>query len=102
MKIAIATIGSLGDLYPCLAIGRELAARGCTVTVATTPYYKQTVEAVGLEFRPMRPDWNPTDRRLIASCEDLKNGLEVLYRKMLLPELRNTYEDCSPWPNPQI
>lgn len=41
----------------------------------------------------MRPDWNPTDPKLIRSCEDLQRGLEVLYRKMLLPELINTYKD---------
>ena len=44
-------------------------------------------------FRPMRPDWDPTDPRLIRSCEDLRRGLEVLYRQMVLPELENTYND---------
>jgi len=41
----------------------------------------------------MRPDWNPTDAKLIRSCEDLQRGLEVLYRQMLLPELKDTYHD---------
>jgi UDP:flavonoid glycosyltransferase YjiC (YdhE family) len=41
----------------------------------------------------MRPDWDPTDARLIRSCEDPKRGLEVLYRQMLLPELEHTYDD---------
>jgi UDP:flavonoid glycosyltransferase YjiC (YdhE family) len=48
---------------------------------------------LGIAFRPLRPDWNPTDPDLIRKCEDLKKGPEVLYRKMLLPQLRNTYED---------
>jgi UDP:flavonoid glycosyltransferase YjiC (YdhE family) len=91
--IVIATIGSLGDLHPCLALGRGLLSRGCRVTIATTPYYRNRVEGCGLSFRPMRPDWNPTDARLIRSCEDPKRGLEVLYRQMLLPELKNTYHD---------
>ena len=91
--VVIATIGSLGDLHPCLALGRELLNRGCQVTIATTPYYRSTVEGVGLSFRPMRPDWNPTDARLIRSCEDLRRGLEVLYRQMLLPELEHSYHD---------
>jgi rhamnosyltransferase subunit B len=92
-KIVIATIGSLGDLHPCLAVGQELLRRGGKVTIATTPYYKQRVEALGITFRSMRPDWNPTDPKLIRSSEDLQRGLEVLYREMLLPELRNTYKD---------
>lgn len=92
-NIVIATIGSLGDLHPCLALGVELLNRGCRVTIATTPYYRSKVEGAGLSFRAMRPDWNPTDARLIRSCEDLKRGLEVLYRQMLLPELEHTYRD---------
>jgi UDP:flavonoid glycosyltransferase YjiC (YdhE family) len=92
-NIVIATIGSLGDLHPCLALGQELASRGCRVTIATTPYYREKVEGCGLLFLMMRPDWDPTDARMIRSCEDLKRGLEVLYRQMLLPELKNTYCD---------
>jgi UDP:flavonoid glycosyltransferase YjiC (YdhE family) len=92
-NIVIATIGSLGDLHPCLALGRELLHRGCRVTIATTPYYRSKVEAAGLSFRAMRPDWNPTDPKLITTCEDLQRGLEVLYREMLLPPLEETYRD---------
>jgi rhamnosyltransferase subunit B len=74
-------------------LGRELLRRGHRVTVATTPYYRSNVEDVGLSFRPMRPDWDPTDARLISSCEDLRRGLEVLYRQIVLPELNDTYRD---------
>jgi rhamnosyltransferase subunit B len=92
-RIVIATIGSLGDLHPCLALALELMRRGHQVTVATTPYYKPKVEALGINFRAIRPDWDPTNPDLIRKCEDLKSGLEVLYRKILLPELKATYED---------
>ena len=67
--------------------------RGHHVTIATTPYYRLKVEALGITFHPMRPDWDPTDPELIQQCDDLKKGPEVLYRKMLLPELRGTYTD---------
>ena len=92
-RIVIATIGSLGDLHPCLALALELMRRGHQVTIATTRYYRSKVEALGITFRPIRPDWDPTDPELIRQCEDLKKGLEVLYRNMLLPELRDTYTD---------
>lgn len=92
-RIVIATIGSLGDLHPSLVLGQELTRRGCCVTIATTPYYKEKVEGCGVRFRPMRPAWDPTDAKMIASCEDIKRGLEVLYRDMLLPALNDTYED---------
>lgn len=92
-RIVIATIGSLGDLHPCLALALELMRRGHRVTIATTPYYRAKVEGLGIEFYSMRPDWNPTDSELIRKCEDIKRGPEVLYREMVLPELRGTYED---------
>jgi rhamnosyltransferase subunit B len=92
-SIVIATIGSLGDLHPCLALGRELLTRGCRVTIASTPYYRSKVEDAGFSFRPMRPELDPTDARLIRSCEDLRRGPEVLYRQIVLPELEHTYHD---------
>jgi UDP:flavonoid glycosyltransferase YjiC (YdhE family) len=92
-RILFATIGSLGDLHPYLALAAEIRRRGHRVTICSTPYYRSRVESFGIGFHPLRPAWNPTDPELIRQCEDLKKGPEILYRKMLLPELRNTYED---------
>jgi len=92
-RILFATIGSLGDLHPCLALGLELARRGHRVTIASTGFYRSKVEALGLGFLPLRPDWNPSDRDLIAQCADLKRGPEVLFRRIVLPHLRATYDD---------
>ncbi|WP_263351442.1 glycosyltransferase [Acidicapsa acidisoli] len=89
----MATIGSLGDLHPTLALALELKRRGHLVTVASTGYYRDKVEALGLTFRALRPNWDPTDQNLIAQCEDLKSGPEVLFRKLILPHLRDTYDD---------
>jgi rhamnosyltransferase subunit B len=92
-RIVITTIGSLGDLHPCLALGLELRRRGHRVTIASTEYYRGKVEGLGIEFHPIRPNWDPTDQELIRQCENLKRGPEILYRKLVLPELRATYDD---------
>lgn len=92
-RIVIATIGSLGDLHPCIALALELRRRGHHLTIATTEYYRSKIEELGIEFRAIRPNWDPTDPDLIRQCEDLKRGLEVLYRKLLLPGLKATYDD---------
>ena len=92
-RILIATIGSLGDLHPCLAMAIGLLRRGHHVTVATTGFYRAKVESLGIDFSPLRPDWNPSDRELIQKCEDLKKGPEILYREMVLPHLQGTFED---------
>jgi rhamnosyltransferase subunit B len=63
------------------------------VTIASTPFYRAKVEELGIGFRAMRPDWNPTDSELIRQCEDMKRGPEILLRKLVLPYLRDTYED---------
>lgn len=89
----MATIGSLGDLHPILALGAELKRRGHRVTVATTEHYKDKVEGLGLGFHSLGPNWDPTDHDLIAQCENLKTGTEVLLRKLVLPHLRETYDD---------
>jgi rhamnosyltransferase subunit B len=92
-KILLATLGSLGDLHPCLAIAMELKKRGHVVTIASTPVYREKVEDLGIAFHPMRPDWDPTDPALIGQCEDLRTGPEILFRRMILPHLRDTYSD---------
>jgi rhamnosyltransferase subunit B len=93
MRIVFATIGSLGDLHPCIALALELQRRGHLVTIASTEYYRAKVGALGISFRAMRPNWNPTDQELIRQCEDMRTGIEILYRKLILPHLRDTYDD---------
>ncbi|HWF93121.1 MAG TPA: glycosyltransferase [Terriglobales bacterium] len=92
-KILFATIGSLGDLHPCIALALELKRRGHLVTIASTEFYRTKVEEYGIGFHPMRPNWNPTDSALIRQCEELKRGPEILYRKLILPHLQDTYND---------
>lgn len=92
-KILLATVGSLGDLHPILALALELKRRGHQVTIASTEFYRAKIAALGLPFHPIRPDWDPTDRELIAQCENMRTGPEVLLRKLVLPHLPGMYED---------
>ena len=92
-RIVMATLGSLGDLHPTLALALELQARGHRVTIASSGFYRDKVEGLGIGFASLRPDWDPTDREIIAQCEDLKTGPEVLFRKLVLPHLREIYDD---------
>lgn len=92
-RILFASIGSLGDLHPVIGLALELQRRGHSACIATTPFYRNKVEALGLEFKPLRPDWDPTDTSLIAQCENIRRGPEILLRRMILPHLRDTYSD---------
>jgi rhamnosyltransferase subunit B len=92
-RILFATIGSLGDLHPCLALALELKLRGHTVTIAATPFYRTKVEQCGIAFMPLRPDWDPTGGDLVAQCQNIRRGPEFLLRKLILPHLEDTYAD---------
>lgn len=49
-KILILAVGSAGDVYPFIAIGRELKRRGREVTLVASANFRQRVEEAGLEF----------------------------------------------------
>jgi rhamnosyltransferase subunit B len=93
MKILLATVGSLGDLHPYLAIGVGLQNRGHQVAVGTCESYRGRVEKLGLEFRPIGPHISPEDPKVIELVIDQEKGSENIFRKLIMPSLRNTYDD---------
>ncbi|OBK37571.1 glycosyltransferase [Mycobacterium sp. 1165196.3] len=56
MRIALATLGTRGDVEPCATIGRELQRRGHDVRMAVPPNYLGFVESAGLAAVPHGPD----------------------------------------------
>lgn len=53
IRFLLVGVGSVGDVYPCLGIGAALRARGHEVAIIANPYYRKTVEEVGLDFLPI-------------------------------------------------
>ena len=96
--IVLATIGSLGDLHPFLALGKGLRANGHRVTIATSAIFEGNVKAAGLEHHPLRPDVSfiETDPAMMARLLDTRHGTERLLRELLIPALRDTYDDLRP------
>ena len=95
--IVLTTIGSLGDLYPYLALAVELKQRGYTPLIATSEMYRQYVESQGIDFWPVRPnitDWGD-ERELYQRITDLKTGTEYVVRRLVMPYLRASVEDLS-------
>lgn len=86
-------MGSLGDLHPCIGLALELQRREHQVTIATTEFYRAKIEGLGLAFKPLRPDFNPTDGETISKCQDIRRGPEVLIRELILPHLDDSYAD---------
>lgn len=93
-RIVFTTIGSLGDLYPQIAIARELHHRGQKIVFAAMAEYRDLITQLGFEFYPMRPDGTIMDTPTqIARIKDVKTGSEYCVRELLMPNLRDTYTD---------
>lgn len=72
MKILFPTLGSYGDVYPLLTLGKNLQQRGHEVIIVANPLFQQIVINAGLAFLPLgsekdyydeinNPDiWHPT------------------------------------------
>lgn len=85
-------LGSAGDVYPFVGLGRELQRRGHKVRVATCAYFQEVVQQAGLEFCELgsldefldglrNPDiWHP------------RKGFQTICDKMLLPGMQRVYE----------
>jgi rhamnosyltransferase subunit B len=93
-RIVVTSIGSLGDLHPQIAIALELRQRGHDIIFATHQTYQAKIEALGLEFHPLRPDLPGNDEpQAMAKMMDLKTGAEYIIRKWVMPNLHDTYTD---------
>jgi len=98
-RIVLSTFGSFGDVHPYIAIALELKARGHSVVIATSEVYREKMDALGLEFHPVRPLLPALDdpeefSRLAAGLMEPKLGTEKVFG-ILTPHLRDAYEDLD-------
>ena len=95
-KVVLVTLGSWGDVLPYVAIALGLRERGHTVTLATSACYREKVQALGLDFRNVRPDsdW-VAEPALMRRRSHPGLGLIRVASEWLLPALKETYEDTA-------
>ncbi|CAA9543741.1 MAG: probable glucosyltransferase [uncultured Thermomicrobiales bacterium] len=94
-NVLLCTYGSPGDLLPFLAIGLALREHGCRPTIGTSPSYRARVEALGLDFAPIRPD-RQEDLPDPDFGERVVRGLQSpgdVFRRMFLPAFDEAVED---------
>lgn len=92
-KIVLATIGSLGDVHPKVALALELKKRGHDVTIAAMDYYRERIEPLGIRFSSMAPHLVPGDKDLARELMDSRKGSEKILREIIMPSLRRMYGD---------
>ena len=94
-RILLCTGGSLGDIYPYLALSRELKRRGHAPKIVTAPCYRALIEREGIDYHPVRPDLDPHDPELLRRVMDRNTGGSYVIRDILMPNLRDAYADTA-------
>src|SRR5438477_4608100 len=96
-RVVFTIWGSFGDLHPYMTLALELQKRGYVSVIATSPIYREKVEAEGIAFHPVRPDLPlpETERaaEIIRRVSHGRSGPKHLFRELLVPHLRETYAD---------
>ncbi len=92
-RILITSFGSFGDVLPYMGLALGLRARGHQPILALPEFYREVVEAEGLELRPVGPDLDPTDLRTVERILDPIRGTEFLLRDLLLGSLEKSHAD---------
>jgi UDP:flavonoid glycosyltransferase YjiC (YdhE family) len=96
-RFLFATVGSLGDLHPYIAVARALVERGHQAVIVSAEEYRAAVERAGVEFSPARPSLTALGdyQKAVARIFDVRRGPERLLREIVMPWLRPAYEDIS-------
>jgi rhamnosyltransferase subunit B len=99
-RIVLSTFGSLGDINPYIGIALELRARGHHPVIATTEAYREKVEALAIDFHAVRPVLPAYDKpeevsTIMEKCMDRKTGTDEIFNSLILPYLRDIYEDLQ-------
>lgn len=72
-RILLATLGSLGDLNPALAMAKSLEAAGHRVRLAANPLHETATRRQGLEFVPLGRHADPTDLTDYVRSADVRD-----------------------------
>ena len=93
-RIVFTTAGSLGDLHPYIAVALGLKARGHHPIIATFGVYKEMIQALGIEFRPMRAfQADQINSDVAKFLLDSTRWWALLINDQVMPQLRYGYQD---------
>jgi rhamnosyltransferase subunit B len=92
-KIILATVGSLGDLHPFLAIGQALRARGAHPILAVPLDHVAKCHGAGLDAEAILPSFEELGRATGLGDEEIVRKVmadaNFLVKEILLPPLNN-------------
>ena len=92
-RVLFATLGSLGDLYPYLALASEMQRRGHEATILTSSQHRSRIEQCGVRFQQTAPDLNFSDRAFQERTMNEVTGGRFMLRDVILPKIRESYDN---------
>ncbi len=92
MRIVFASLGSLGDLHPILALAATARTHGHQPIIAASDGYREYLENLGFSFYPIRPDFE-FEPALVGHLFDPVRGPQRLMEEQVFPNVRETYAD---------
>ena len=98
--ILLATLGSLGDLYPVLSLARALRDRGVEARLALSPDDVAVAARWGLDATPVGPSRAEMSDRLAMSVDDIAASIlrdpGPLLSRVLVPMLPDLVRQTDP------
>lgn len=79
-----------------MALATELQSRGHHPVIATSELYREKMQLAGFDFVPLRPNIPPPQEQDAETMEKVmnpKSGSSFLLNEMLMPFVRDGYED---------
>ncbi len=92
LDILLIPLGSAGDVYPFVGLGKQLSARGHRVRVATGAYFEQVVRQAGLEFCELGTEEEFLEALRNPDLWHPRRGFRTVCEKMLIPGMERVYE----------
>jgi len=98
MRVLLTSHGSTGDIYPLIRLGRALVETGHEVRFATVSLFREEIEAAGVSFVCLPPDWDQSG--FAEAMRDLTHAkhpvdlLKIIYSESVpyLDEILETLE----------
>ncbi|MEM7641499.1 MAG: glycosyltransferase [Pseudomonadota bacterium] len=98
--VVLATVGSLGDLYPVLSVARALVSAGFEARLALSPEDCETARSWGLLAEPIGPSQADTAQRLGLSRDQIAAAVlrdaSPMVNEVLLPMLPDLVAELAP------
>jgi UDP:flavonoid glycosyltransferase YjiC (YdhE family) len=96
-RVVLCTGGSHGDVHPFIALALEHKAIGLDPIIATSERYRSKIEAEGLQFHRVRPDYDGVGRELGLDLPQIVQRMTddpvSHVRDFIIPFLREAYTD---------